>query len=139
MEAPVARVYSSRKLLVTEDPVIYFFGEDGEISSVVNADKGEINQETRDLTAIGNVVVTSSDGYTLETESLVWLNRKGMIHTEDYVKFTKGNDVVEGYGFRGYPELKEFDIIRDINGNLYDEEGRMDQEMERETGDSNRR
>jgi len=138
IEAPVARVYSGRDLLVTDNPVIYFFAEDGEVSSVVNADKGEINQKTRDLTAIGNVVVTSTEGYTLETESLVWLNSEGMIHTEDYVKFTKENDVVEGYGFRGYPELKEFDIIRDINGNLYDEEGRMDQEMERETGDNQR-
>ncbi len=136
IKAPVARVYNSRDLLVTDNPVIFFFGEDGEISSVVNADKGEINQQTRDLTAIGNVVVTSSDGYTLETESMVWLNSEGMIHTEDYVKFTKENDVVEGYGFRGYPELKEFDIIRDINGNLYDKEGNMGQEIERETVDN---
>lgn len=137
IEAPVARGYTSRKLFVTDNPVIYFYDEEGEISSVVNAEKGEINRETRDLTAIGNVVVTSREGYTLETESLVWLNSEGIIHTEDYVKFTKGNDVVEGYGFRGYPELKEFDIIRDINGNLYDEDGKMEEEIDKETEDDN--
>jgi len=132
IKAPVARVYNTRKLLVTDNPVIKFFDENGEVSSVVTADKGEINQKTRDLTAIGSVVVTSNEGYTLETESLVWLNEKGEIHTEDFVKFTKDDNVTTGYGFRGYPELKEFDIIRDVNGNLIDEDGMINEEMNKE-------
>ncbi|MCD6379734.1 LPS export ABC transporter periplasmic protein LptC, partial [bacterium] len=50
MKAPVARIYNIRELLVTDSPVIEFFDKEGKVSSVITADKGEINQETRDLT-----------------------------------------------------------------------------------------
>ncbi|MCD6379287.1 LPS export ABC transporter periplasmic protein LptC, partial [bacterium] len=76
--------------------------------------------------------VTTTEGYTLETESLVWLHERDEIHTEDFVKFTKGNNVTTGYGFWGYPELKEFDIVRDINGDLVNEVEKTDEEVNRE-------
>ncbi|MBU8920562.1 MAG: LPS export ABC transporter periplasmic protein LptC, partial [Bacteroidales bacterium] len=69
LEAPVARVYDARNLLVTDQPIISFFDETGEISSVLTADKAEYNKISHDLTALGNVVVTSREGYVLETES----------------------------------------------------------------------
>ena len=132
LEAPVARVYNLRKLLVTDNPRITFYDENGEVSSVLTADKGEYDQETHDMTAIGNVVVTTIEGYTLETESLIMLREDGEIHSEDFVKVTKGNDVLTGYGFQGYPELKNVDIKRDVRAYLRDEEGLIDQEVEKE-------
>ncbi|MBU8921936.1 MAG: LPS export ABC transporter periplasmic protein LptC, partial [Bacteroidales bacterium] len=84
------------------------------------------------LTALGNVVVTSREGYVLETESLVWLNIVEQIHTEDFVKVTRGADILTGYGFQGYPELKNIDIKRDVRAYLKDDEGLVDDEVERE-------
>jgi len=132
LEAPVARVYNIRKLLVTDDPKITFYDENGEISSVLTADVGEYNQETHDMTALGNVVVTTKEGYTLETESLIMLRELGEIHSEDFVKVTKGNDILTGYGFQGYPELKNVDIKRDVRAYLRDEEGLIDGEVKKE-------
>jgi LPS export ABC transporter protein LptC len=132
LEAPVARVYNLKKLLVTDDPRITFYGEDGEVTSVLTADKGEYNQVTHDLTALGNVVVTTTEGYTLETETLVWLRELGEIHSEDFVKVTRGNDVVTGYGFQGYPELRNVDIKRDVRAYLRDEEGLIEEEVRKE-------
>jgi LPS export ABC transporter protein LptC len=132
LEAPVARVYNIRNLLVTDDPRITFYDENGEITSVLTADKGEYNQETHDLTALGNVVVTTKEGYTLETESLIMIRELGEIHSEDFVKVTKGNDILTGYGFQGYPELKNVDIKRDVRAYLRDEEGLIDQEVKKE-------
>jgi len=132
LEAPVARVYNIRNLLVTDNPRITFFDENGEISSVLTADKGEYNQETHDLTALGNVVVTTKEGYTLETESLIMIRELGEIHSEDFVKVTRGNDVLTGYGFQGYPELKNVDIKRDVRAYLRDEGGLVDEEVQKE-------
>jgi LPS export ABC transporter protein LptC len=132
LEAPVARVYNIRKLLVTDDPRITFFDENGEMTSVLTADKGEYNQETHDMTALGNVVVTTIEGYTLETESLIMVRELGEIHSEDFVKVTKGNDILTGYGFQGYPELKNVDIKRDVRAFLRDEEGVIDREVRKE-------
>ncbi len=132
LEAPVARVYNIRKLLVTDNPKIIFYDENGEISSVLTADMGEYNQDTHDMTALGNVVVTTIEGYTLETESLIMLRELGEIHSEDFVKVTKGNDILTGYGFQGYPELKNVDIKRDVRAYLRDEEGLIDGEVKKE-------
>ncbi len=134
--APVARVYDARNLLVTESPTISFFDETGEVSSVLTADKAEYNRISHDLTALGNVVVTSREGYILETESLVWLNTVEQIHTEDFVKVTRGKDILTGYGFQGYPELKNIDIKRDVRAWLKDDDGLVDEEIEKERAGS---
>jgi LPS export ABC transporter protein LptC len=132
LEAPVARVYNLRKLLVTDDPKITFYDENGEITSVLTADKGEYDQVTHDLTALGNVVVTTTEGYTLETESLIMIRELGEIHSEDFVKVTRGSDILTGYGFQGYPELKNVDIKRDVRAYLRDDEGLIDEEVRKE-------
>jgi LPS export ABC transporter protein LptC len=132
LEAPVARVYNLRKLLVTDNPRITFYDENGEVSSVLTADMGEYNQDTHDMTALGNVVVTTIEGYTLETESLIMIRELGEIHSEDFVKVTRGDDILTGYGFTGYPELKNVDIKRDVRAYLRDEEGLIDDEVMKE-------
>jgi len=131
LRAPVARVYNSKKLLVTDDPVIDFYDEDGKIASTLTAKKGEFNQQTHDLTALGNVVVTTSEGYKLETESLVWLQELGEIHSEDFVKVTKGSDILTGYGLKTDPSLKNVEILRDVKAYLKDEEGNIREEIEK--------
>ncbi len=134
LEAPVARIYNARKLLVTVEPRITFFSEEGETTSVLTADKGEYQQVSHDLTALGSVVVTSRQGYVLETESLVWVNELEEIHTEDFVRFIKENDVLTGYGFRSDPELENVTIQRDVEAYLRDDEGMVKDEVERERG-----
>lgn len=133
LSAPVARVYNASKLLVTDDPRIEFYNEDGSLASVLIAEKGEYNQVTHDLTALGSVVVTSAEGYTLETESLVWVETVEEIHTEDFVRFTKGEDILTGYGFQSDPNLENVEIFRDVKMFLRDEEGFVDEEVKKET------
>ena len=133
LSAPVARVYNASKLLVTDDPRIEFYNEDGTLASVLLAKKGEYNQVTHDLTALGDVIVTSSEGYTLETESLVWVERLEEIHTEDFVRFIKGEDILTGYGFRSDPNLENVEIMKDVKAYLRDDEGLVDEEVRKET------
>lgn len=133
LSAPVARVYNASKLLVTDDPRIEFYNEDGTLASVLIAKKGEYNQVTHDLTALGSVVVTSFEGYTLETESLIWVETIEEIHTEDFVRFTKGEDVLTGYGFQSDPNLENVEIFRDVKAFLRDDEGIVDEEVKKET------
>jgi LPS export ABC transporter protein LptC len=137
LSAPVARVYNSSKLLVTDNPRIEFYREDGTLASVLIAKKGEYNQVSHDLTALRSVVVTSTEGYTLETESLIWVQKLEDIHTEDFVRFTKGRDILTGYGFRSDPDLNNVEIMRDVKVFLTDEEGIVDEEVRKETEEPN--
>jgi LPS export ABC transporter protein LptC len=132
LKSPVARVYSARKLLVTDNPRIEFFDKLGQLASILTSDKGEYNQVTHDLTALGHVVVTSVEGYVLETESLVWVEKLGEIHSEDFVKFTKSADVLTGYGLRGDPGLKDVEILRDVKAYLRDDNGLLKEEIDRD-------
>ncbi len=136
--APVARLYNARKLLAADEPRIEFYDEAGMLTSVLTADKGEYNQVTHDLTALGHVVITSQEGYVLETESLVWVNGLNEMHSEDFVTFTKGRDVLTGYGLRGDPELRNVEILRDVRAYLRDEEGLLRQEIEKDATDGGR-
>ena len=132
LEAPVARIYNARNLLVAVSPRIVFYDESGGHSSILTAEKGEYNKVTHDLTALGNVVVTSREGYTLETESLILVKGQNRIQTEDFVRFTKENDVLTGYGFRSDPELSDVVIERDVKAYLRDEGGVVLDELEEE-------
>jgi len=129
LKAPVARIYNAKKLLVTDSPRIEFYDEMGMLTSVLISEKGEYNQVTHDLTALGSVVVTSQEGYVLESESLVWVEKLGEIHSEDFVKFTKGNDVITGYGLRGDPGLRDIEIQRNVKAFLRDDEGMLKEEI----------
>jgi LPS export ABC transporter protein LptC len=133
LKSPVARVYNARRLLVTDDPRIEFFNEFGQLASILTSDKGEYNQVTHDLTALGHVVITSVEGYVLETESLVWVEKVGEIHSEDFVKFTRGADVLTGYGLRGDPGLRDVEIKRDVKAFLRDGDGMLKEEIEKDT------
>jgi len=128
--APVARLYNARKLLAADEPHIEFYDATGMLTSVLTADKGEYNQVTHDLTALGRVVITSQDGYVLETESLVWVNQLNEIHSENFVTFTRGRDVLTGYGLRGDPELRNVEIQRDVKAYLRDDDGLLRQEID---------
>jgi LPS export ABC transporter protein LptC len=139
LEAPVARIYNARKLLVTVQPRITFFGETGETTSVLTADKGEYQQVSHDLTALGNVVVTSRQGYRLETESLVWVDEVEQIHTDDFVRFIKENDILTGYGFRSDPDLENVTILRDVEAYLRDDEGVVEDEVDNDRATEERR
>ncbi len=134
LKAPVARVYNARKLLVTDDPRIEFFDAAGQLTSILTSDKGEYNQVTHDLTALGHVVVTSIEGYVLETETLVWVEKLGEIHSEDFVKFTRGSDILTGYGLRGDPGLRDVEIKRDVKAYLRDEDGQLREEFDKDAG-----
>jgi LPS export ABC transporter protein LptC len=133
LKSPVARVYNARRLLVTDVPRIEFFDEFGQLASILTSDKGEYNQVTHDLTALGHVVITSVEGYVLETESLVWVEKLGEIHSEDFVKFTRGADILTGYGLRGDPGLRDVEIKRNVKAYLRDEGGLLKEEIEKDS------
>lgn len=104
---------------------IDFFREDGTKFSELKADSGILSQNTNDMEARGDVVVTTEEGITLETQSLRWLNAAQQIVSEDFVKITQGRDVLTGVGLVSDPSLSEFEIKSHVEAFVIDEEGRL--------------
>ena len=118
MDADKAYIYEKRNILEAEAIEVTFFGPGGEVRSVLKADYGKLNRGSDDMEAIGSVVVTSSDGVILETETLRWESELRKIVSEDSVRIVKDEDVLTGWGCRGDPDLGSFRILRDMKATI---------------------
>jgi LPS export ABC transporter protein LptC len=118
MEADKAYIYEKRNILEAEAIVVTFFDEAGAARSVLKADYGKLNRGSDDMEAIGNVVVTSSDGVVLETQTLRWESELRKIISEDSVRIVRDEDVLTGWGFRGDPDLGSFRIMRNMKATI---------------------
>ncbi|MEJ2720809.1 MAG: LPS export ABC transporter periplasmic protein LptC [bacterium] len=123
LTAPKARRYIDKKLIVLEKPTIEFYDEEGAIRTKLTSDAGEYYEDKRDMLAFGNVVVKSIDGDVLETDSLLWDNRRNKILSNGFVKLTRGRDVITGYGMECDQDLDSVDIKRDVKATVIDEKG----------------
>jgi LPS export ABC transporter protein LptC len=104
------------------DPLLHLTGvhmvfyRDGAVEAVLDSETGEIDEKTNNTTAYGNVVVVTQDGRTLKSQVLHWDNARELIHTDKYVEFTDGDQVLTGYGLETDPNLTNLTLRQHITG-----------------------
>jgi LPS export ABC transporter protein LptC len=114
-----------------------FYDEEGEHSSVLTSKFGIIKEKTKELWVSGEVVVITDEGVKLETETLRWDPNIDRIITDDFVKVTRKEDILTGYGMEADQELKNIKIKREVKGILRDVPSREElEEMEEEKPES---
>ena len=106
--ARVARAYDDDK--TRAETIRVEFYDEGRVVSVLTAREG-ILEEGR-LTAKGSVVVETTDGARLATETLYWDRENRKIRSEDFVRITRRDDpeVLTGKGITTDPSLDLVDI-----------------------------
>jgi len=102
--------FNDSRTYILDDSVIADFYKNGRHTSILYSSKGRINENTKDMTAIGNVKVVSDNGITLLTEELNWVNDKERIVTDKFVTIITELDTIYGYGFESDQELKNWII-----------------------------
>ena len=119
IDAGYLRVYQSPpRTLLSEGMTVHFYDPDGKESSVLTALEGIVYDNTKNLTASGNVVVVSSDTTTLWTEKLDWDNKRQLIHTADFVRIHSPTERLQGNGFESDQHLKHYRIFRVTGGTV---------------------
>jgi LPS export ABC transporter protein LptC len=116
LDADQVASYSGRQAVYAENVHVDFFDEEGLQVSVLTSREGRLDSGTNNMTAIGDVVVRNTDGYTLETDSLRWVSNERLVRTEAFVRLTRGEDVLTGYGLVSDPGLEHFEIQRRVSG-----------------------
>jgi LPS export ABC transporter protein LptC len=116
LQADQVASYSGRSTTHAENVHVDFFDDDGAPASVLTSRTGRIDRATNDMVAVGDVVVTNVQGYVLETDSLRWSNAERLIRTEAFVRMTRGDDVLTGYGLVSDPEMDRFEILERVSG-----------------------
>jgi LPS export ABC transporter protein LptC len=76
--------------------VIQVFSRDG--SWTVTSDEGTLDNDKRDVSLKGNVVITSSEGLEMRAPTLAWRNEKRTLDTEDAVEIQRDGTTISGQG-----------------------------------------
>ena len=94
---------------------VEFYDPEGEVSSVLTSLKGRVDDKRKNLQAYGRVVLRTTEGVVLETETLHWDNTRGVVWSNDFVTVTRGKEVLTGYGLESDPNLTDVRVKSRVN------------------------
>jgi LPS export ABC transporter protein LptC len=84
----------------------------------LTADKGSFDKKEGRMHLQDNVVITSTSGATLTTESLDWDRKKELVSTSDLVNIRKDSMVTTSKGAIGHPNLNQVTLQKDVTVEL---------------------
>lgn len=96
----------------------------GEVEVQLTAKRGRYHKATQDIYLQKEVVVTTSDGAKLTTDSLKWVAQEGFGRTLDWVDVTRPGMTAVGLGGVGFPKLKRVRLEKKITVTLEGKEGK---------------
>jgi LPS export ABC transporter protein LptC len=94
LDADQAEVFDPQRRTVMQRVVIRVFSRDG--SWTVTADRGTLENETRDVLLEGNVLVRSSDEVEIRTERLAWRNKDRLLSSDLPVRIQRAGTTITG-------------------------------------------
>jgi LPS export ABC transporter protein LptC len=117
-----AERYPGRKSLHLTDVRMVFY-EDGAKNAELTAESGEVEDDTKNTVARGNVVVVNAEGNRLTSEILYWDNARELIHTDQFFRFEDGDQVLTGIGLETDPDLSDLRVLQSVEGEITPEDG----------------
>ena len=96
--------------------VVDFYNESGVHTSKLSADRGRVEDRTKDLEAFGNVLFVSDSGTVVETDYMKWTNKTRQVSGDRFVTITSPTERLQGYGFEADQGLKNYTVFGQIRG-----------------------
>ncbi len=96
---------------------IEFYDGDMEVSSRLTANYAISYEDEGIMEAKGNVILINELGEQLNTEHLIWDEKTGKIHSEEFVKITTADEIIMGEGFESNQSFTKFKIKK-IKGTI---------------------
>jgi LPS export ABC transporter protein LptC len=89
----------------------------------LTADKGDFNKENGIVNLEQNVIITTSAGARLTTDSLHWDRKNQLVSTKDKVNIQRQDMSLVAQGASGRPDLNEVVLEKDVQMNILPAEG----------------
>lgn len=102
IEGPVMLTYLDKQDERQEFPEgvrVEFFGPEGKINSILTAKYGVRINKKNQIIVRDSVVWQSIENEKLETEELIWDERKEKVFTQKFVVITRPDEIITGHGF----------------------------------------
>lgn len=96
-----------------------FYGDSEDVR--ISADRGDFNKTDGRVRLEQNVVVATSSGAILTTDSLDWDRKAGVVSTADQVNIKRDNIITVAKGAVGEPGLKRLALEKDVKLDIYPE------------------
>jgi LPS export ABC transporter protein LptC len=96
LNADQAEVYDQKGITLMHKVTIQVFSKDGDWT--VTSDEGTLDNNRRDVSLNGNVIIRSSDGLEMRTATLGWDNEKRTMSTKDPVTISREGTTITGKG-----------------------------------------
>ena len=94
-----------------------FYNDEMQITSTLDADYGIRYEDEQRMEAKKNVVVVNEKGEKLNTEHLIWYERKEKLLSDDFVKITTKDEIIFGNGFEANQNFTKYRIFN-IKGTI---------------------
>ncbi|MDD4954261.1 MAG: LPS export ABC transporter periplasmic protein LptC [Candidatus Omnitrophica bacterium] len=95
-----------------QDVVSNFYGQDEDVK--LTADQGDFNKADGKVHLQENVVITTTGGAKLTTDSLDWDRKNQIVTSKDKVNIQKDNMVTVAQGAKAEPGLKNVTLVKDV-------------------------
>jgi LPS export ABC transporter protein LptC len=109
------------KVVRLKDVVGNLYGKEEDVR--LTAKKGDFNKDEGRIHLEKDVVITTSGGAELTTDSLDWDRKKSMVVTPDRVNIKKDNITVSALGAKGEPDLKQVSLEKEVRLDILPNEG----------------
>ena len=117
LEANSVRQYEEQNMMVLEDVKLTFYGKEGRIFYLTSK-QGKIYQDSKNVDLIGDVVLTSNDGYQLKTQSASYHHSEKIVSTPDLVEIEGEQIRMTGKGMLVNVEAKTFRLLSQVKTHL---------------------
>lgn len=111
--AATAQVFNDKKLARVQNVSIRYF-KNGKVVSRARADEADLNTQTEDIAAQGNVVLQAQNGAVLYTSRLRWDQKHQRVSTEDWVKVVKEDSILTGKGLIADRDLEDVVVKENV-------------------------
>ena len=117
LEAKSIQQQREDNLMVLEDVKVTVYTEEGR-SFIISGKQGKVSLDSKDMDLEGDVVVSSSDGYRLRTQSVAYRHQEKTAGTSDPVEIDGEQIHVAGTGMVVNMEDRTFKILGQVKTRL---------------------
>lgn len=110
LEARAIQQYQDQNVMVLEDVKVTLYTKEGK-SFILSGNQAKVYQDSKNMELVGDVVLTSSDGYRLRTHSVSYRHSEKKVVTPDPVEIEGDQIHLVGRGMLVDLEAKTFKIL----------------------------
>jgi len=113
LEAKQIQQYQDQNLMMLEDVKVTYYSTDGRVF-IISGKEGKYYQDSKNMVLVGNVILTSNDGYQLKTHSVSYTHSEKKVTTPDPVQIEGEQLSLVGKGMLVDMEAKTFKVLNQV-------------------------